>query len=473
MRHLLRKLAFACGSFLGPLCCRLATAAVVLALALAAGTYVLQRGPALVSYASVELAPPRNSTEVMANLTAVDEVLVGSMAVALNHSTAPVVLVDGHAHTTASDGRMSLHQLAAWEASQGFDAFFVTDHNVYGPEAAEMASRSSGVLPLAGQEYTTCRAHLNIYGVAKRYEPISPFPTNDELKELITDVHAAGGLVSVNHLPWSAWSMPLASLPSRAQWHAWGADMFEVVNSGIFDWETFIFARRAGMGVIAGTDVHSPYTRAASWTAIRPANLSAAAILDELRRARTNILLEAVASPRHGLYPVVAGESWTRAGMVWWLFTALGAFAENFYTLATGQYDFAGGFCTPTVFRLHTTLIGYALLWIVGLAAALELCCCGCAAGRCARPSPREPYALACGAPASSARCRLVPLALYTCSSTAVAPRRRASTSSGTYSAANSSSGSGGSGSSTLHSSSSLSASADAEMGLLSRSRRS
>ncbi|CAG8699707.1 12309_t:CDS:2 [Rhizophagus irregularis] len=109
------------------------------------------------------------------------------------------VLLDGHLHTKFSDGRMNPEQLLKWAIANGYNAIIVSDHN-------------------------------NI-------EDVSPdFPSDERLEEIINHVHKLGGLVSVNHIPWSnstEWGQ-VGDHPSREKLRDMilGVDGLEVVING-------------------------------------------------------------------------------------------------------------------------------------------------------------------------------------------------------------------------------------------------
>ncbi|CAG8602573.1 15136_t:CDS:2, partial [Racocetra fulgida] len=101
------------------------------------------------------------------------------------------ILLDGHSHTTYSDGRMKPEQL---------------DHNTIegALEAQKIANEKykNQITVIPGMEY---RIHMQFIGIQSN--PFGPFnkprPTNEELKKMIDEVHEMGGLVTVNHIPWN------------------------------------------------------------------------------------------------------------------------------------------------------------------------------------------------------------------------------------------------------------------------------
>jgi hypothetical protein len=64
--------------------------------------------------------------------------------------------------------------------------------------------------------------------------------------------------VVVNHIPWMRNRSP--TLPSLDELLAWGVDYVEVLNGGDFDLQSYEYCKDYGMGVISGTDMHTPET---------------------------------------------------------------------------------------------------------------------------------------------------------------------------------------------------------------------
>ncbi|KAG5462263.1 MAG: polymerase/histidinol phosphatase-like protein [Olpidium bornovanus] len=237
------------------------------------------------------------------------------------------VLADTHSHTTFSDGsrthpvshppptsarklilsRMAPAQLVSWAKVNGFDALIVSDHNTLEGALATRdwaAKNEPGFIVIPAMEYSSCRVHMNLIGIDQMIELAPAVPTNDELKRMIDKVHSLGGIVSVNHIPWSNTTNAgfqvarLPNHPSRDELLAMGVDAFEVTNQGEFDTISWAFARSRNatsgrpLGAFTGSDVHYPESPAWGWTAVNVAERTAEAVLEELRNARNTILFE-------------------------------------------------------------------------------------------------------------------------------------------------------------------------------------
>ncbi len=135
-------------------------------------------------------------------------------------------VIDYHAHTSAShDGRpgWSLAKLADWHARQGFEATYVTDHNVVYDGSLPPPGTSISLLP--GVEWSVYRQHVVAIG------PVEPLPrdsfggSTERMVRIFAAIERQGGL-------------SIASLPEywRNHWDDLGAfvvagvDGFEIVN---------------------------------------------------------------------------------------------------------------------------------------------------------------------------------------------------------------------------------------------------
>eukprot|EP01083_Nonionella_stella_P198341 728271_1 len=113
----------------------------------------------------------------------------------------------------------------------------VTDHNTLrgGLEARRVAREEFGfhMIVLPGMEWTHCRGHYNFIfneieslpSVGDALEgttadgqtvriPLVKRPTDVQIREAFDSVHALGGLVMANHLPFSANNLDPSGLPS-------------------------------------------------------------------------------------------------------------------------------------------------------------------------------------------------------------------------------------------------------------------
>lgn len=124
---------------------------------------------------------------------------------------------DLHAHTTHSDGSLTVPELAARGVAAGLDVLAVTDHNTVSHHVhLPAASSRYGIGLLPGQEVTTDRGHANAFGDIGWVD--FRRPADDWLRQ----VRGAGGLLSVNH-PLAddcGWQNAMEERPPLAEiWH--------------------------------------------------------------------------------------------------------------------------------------------------------------------------------------------------------------------------------------------------------------
>jgi predicted metal-dependent phosphoesterase TrpH len=139
-------------------------------------------------------------------------------------------LMDTHAHTLASDGKMTPEQLIKWEIANGFNAFTLTDHNTdkNNEEILALQSKYPNILIIPGFEWTTNRIHLNFIGL-KRYPHRVPInPSDEDIKFAIKSAKELGAVVQVDHISWTLDQPRLRSgelkHPTRAELLEWGVD---------------------------------------------------------------------------------------------------------------------------------------------------------------------------------------------------------------------------------------------------------
>nr|MDO8112228.1 hypothetical protein [Candidatus Sigynarchaeota archaeon] len=216
------------------------------------------------------------------------------------------ILLDQHSHTIASDGAFTPEQNIIWHIKHGFNATFITDHgrNDYAIEAQRIArEKYPGFIVLVGEEWSNDRVHLNLLDIA---QPVLPsFFTGESdaaIQSVINFTHDQGGLVVLNHLPWSGINSTF-----RDQLISWGVDYIEVVNENVLDNESWAYCNSTTepnkIGVITGTDVHSP-TAVHSWTTIWTPEFSEDAIMAQLHAKNTSFIYNYAGSPDYTLPPV-------------------------------------------------------------------------------------------------------------------------------------------------------------------------
>lgn len=287
------------------------------------------------------------------------------------------VLLDGHSHSTYSDGKMNPRQLLDWHLANGFNAVMVTDHNtIAGGLAAEklaLAEYNSSIVVIPGMEYTCCRIHMNFIDINETIPTTGPFPSDEDLQKAINRVHELGGLVIVNHIPWSNTTQPpyqlprLPNHPSVEQLISWGVDGFEIINQEVFDLSTYQAAVQRNLIQMVGSDVHHPSVGAQAWLTVNAANMTKAAIMQEIRSRRTSFLFDPA-----GTQPRVYVDSPAAYNFLTPLLY-LGDYFGMFYTDNKGMYSFQGTFCQPEILTVNGSIIGWFIFWIAVMIITFEM----------------------------------------------------------------------------------------------------
>lgn len=309
-------------------------------------------------------------------------------------TTTRQLLAEFHSHTTKSDGRLEPPQLVDWALAYGFQVLFVTDHNtISGGLAArayaEESGRSQEILVIPGVEFTCCRIHMNLLGINETIKPTMSWPSDEELRTVIRRTHELGGVVIVNHLPWSqslegGRRVPtLQRHPTREQLRDWGVDGFECVAEGVLDLPTIRFVEKEGMPYITATDIHNPEDMPHAWTVLNvpvaedlssssssppstpflkfPAQgITERAVLDVLRSKvphSTNFYYDPI-GPQDRVYaPSNPARDWylplTHLDFLY------------FWTENSGMYSFVNGFCHDRVFYIRWRAVAGFVAWCV------------------------------------------------------------------------------------------------------------
>ncbi len=220
------------------------------------------------------------------------------------------IVLDHHSHTYYSDGYLSPKQNIQWHIAMGFNAMVLTDHNtLQGIDKIREIARTEfddKIKVLPGVEWTTDRVHLNlIFPPNLTAEDIDVFlpsgglfptssytytPTDNEIKQIINDTHALGGVVVLNHYPWS--ERFCRNQPSREILLDWGIDYIEVINEDEYDQVSVDFCKDNDLGMITGTDMHYPET-VYSWTLLKTEEFTEEAIFEQLKSRNASYLYEA------------------------------------------------------------------------------------------------------------------------------------------------------------------------------------
>ncbi|HKV70611.1 MAG TPA: hypothetical protein VJN62_05150 [Gemmatimonadales bacterium] len=142
---------------------------------------------------------------------------------ALESADSDATIIDFHSHTQAShDGRRgwTADDLARWHADQGFQAAYVTDHNVTFP------GRQGGPIPLLpGVEWSVYRQHIVALGRADSIDREAFSKDTPGMLKLFATLHQQG-VLAIASIP-EYWENHREDLE---QFVTAGVDGFEIVN---------------------------------------------------------------------------------------------------------------------------------------------------------------------------------------------------------------------------------------------------
>ena len=114
-----------------------------------------------------------------------------------------------HTHSTLSDGRLAPEEVIEAYASAGYDVLAMTDHH----QVNDVTQwDNQGMIIIQGAELhpiltpERCKWHLVALNLPLDFKCLRPFETGESAQEVIDAVAAAGGITSVAHPHWCAFS---------------------------------------------------------------------------------------------------------------------------------------------------------------------------------------------------------------------------------------------------------------------------
>lgn len=161
---------------------------------------------------------------------------------------------DLHLHTLASDGVLSVEELAQRALRHGLDFLAITDHNQM--VSADRLPKIPGVTLIPGIEWTHFKGHANFLGVDKPYD--EPFFANDmkEIRERFETARSRGALIVLNH-PFEEpcpFTFDLDALPFDCL-EIWNGPMRESNLRALGLWQSLLAAGKK-MPITSGSDYH-------------------------------------------------------------------------------------------------------------------------------------------------------------------------------------------------------------------------
>ena len=161
---------------------------------------------------------------------------------------------DLHTHTLASDGVLSVEELARRARRHDLDFLAITDHNQM--LSAEALPQLDGITLIPGIEWTHFQGHANFLGVDKPYD--EPFFTNrfEEVQARFISARERGALITINH-PFEEicpFQFDLNNLPFDCL-EIWNGPMRESNLRAIGLWQQLLMAGKK-VPICGGSDYH-------------------------------------------------------------------------------------------------------------------------------------------------------------------------------------------------------------------------
>ena len=235
---------------------------------------------------------------------------------------------DLQSHSEHSDGKGTLAQLTSKARALGLDFLAVTEHNTVSHYPYLPGLEDEHLLLIPGQEVTTYRGHMNIWGTRRWCD--FRCGSDDGMTEVIQLAQASGGLCSINHpkAGGPAWEYDLC-LPVDAI-EVWQGPWPWRNEESLAIWERLLLSGRH-LPAVGGSDYHCPargetgYLRVGQPTTwVKAVERSVPAILDAIQAGRVSIS----AYPNGPHLDLVATASGAMAEMGEELPLAPGAVAE-------------------------------------------------------------------------------------------------------------------------------------------------
>ena len=161
---------------------------------------------------------------------------------------------DFHLHTLASDGVLTVEELARHALRHGLDFLAITDHNQM--LSADLLPQIPGITLIPGLEWTHYQGHANFLGVDRPYD--EPFFTNtlEEVQARFNTARSRGALITINH-PFEqgyGFQFKLDALPFDCL-EIWNGPMRESNLRAVGLWQSMLMAGKK-VPICGGSDYH-------------------------------------------------------------------------------------------------------------------------------------------------------------------------------------------------------------------------
>jgi len=198
---------------------------------------------------------------------------------------------DLHLHTLASDGVLSVEELAQHALRHGLDFLAITDHNQM--VSSDSLPRLPGLTLIPGIEWTHFKGHANFLGVDRPYD--EPFFANSakETQARFNSARARGALITINH-PFDEvcpFTFDMNTLPYDCL-EIWNGPMRVSNLQALGLWTTMLAAGKK-IPICGGSDYHRDHLfilPGGPTTCVHAMSASPADILDGLKRGHAYLI---------------------------------------------------------------------------------------------------------------------------------------------------------------------------------------
>ena len=160
---------------------------------------------------------------------------------------------DLHVHSTASDGKYSVSELAAMAKKKGLDFLAVADHNNFSENFS--LPRVPGLSFIPAVEWTHYKGHMNFFGVKAPFENSFIANSREDMRNLISHARALGAVVSVNHPECSVCPYLWADDEAFDMMEIWNGPMRGANVRAIAHW-TKLLGEGRRVTAVGGSDFH-------------------------------------------------------------------------------------------------------------------------------------------------------------------------------------------------------------------------
>lgn len=105
---------------------------------------------------------------------------------------------DTHMHTTYSDGKQSVEQLALACSAAGLSWAVLSDHNTIAGKNEWLSFANHKMITIPGEEVTTEIGHINALGIDQLIQ-WKPATTDEDIKKIFTSIHSQNAIAQINH----------------------------------------------------------------------------------------------------------------------------------------------------------------------------------------------------------------------------------------------------------------------------------